>query len=127
MVRGGLAALGAAAASAPIDADAELLAIARAVSRAAEDEARACRAHDLAEAADADRLEAAARRAFDAWCDRVREMAAVPAKGATGLAVKAALIVQGFREGRTEATAALAASLEADIARIAPSVIELMA
>jgi hypothetical protein len=128
MVKGSLAALSSIAAAKTADAqpDARLLAIAQRVIRAEEDEALACRAYDRGDPEDAERLDAVAR-AFAGWSDQVRQMAAVPAYGAVGLAVKAAVILQGFREGSTEATEALASSLRDDIERIAPSVVRLTA
>jgi hypothetical protein len=127
---GGIAMLvltGAAAESAEYSTDDRLLALGHAVIRAADREARACLALDRADAARKCELDAAVDEAFAAWSDRVRAVATVPAFGAVGLAVKAALILEGFHNGRTEATEVLAKSLRDDIARIAPSIVGLTA
>ncbi|WP_424138579.1 hypothetical protein [Roseomonas chloroacetimidivorans] len=105
---GGVGGIGAKAASLSHN-DARLLVLHAEANRAAEEEEAA--------------VEAAASAAFGRWSDALYAMAALPADGMTGLAVKAAHVCNAMVAGDSAADEALCASLQADIARLVPAAV----
>ena len=122
----GVSALPAGAAPPLGENDRPLLALDAARYAAAEAEETACKTADRAEHAgceeEADAAAAAREAAWNRWCAALDAMAATPADGLLGVAVKAGVLCRALEIGAAEADQAVAESLTADLGRLVPGV-----
>lgn len=104
----------------PLDpgADAPLIALAAEARAADADYAEICRVtDDVRDYGPGGAADAALTEAFGRWERAVAAMAAIPAAGPVGIAVKAGFVVTALRAGPTEVERAIADSLATDLAR----------